>query len=150
MESKAGRSVHFTSQSNEWETPKDLFDKLDAEFRFSLDAAATPENAKCDRYFTFIQNGLAQSWGGERVWLNPPYGVDLHKWVQKAATEPSEVTVMLIPARTDTRYWHAYILGNEKAEIRFLKGRLKFGNARHGAPFPTAIVVFRNAEGDEA
>lgn len=134
-------SVHFTTKSNEWATPQEFFDKLNEEFNFTLDAAATPENAKCDRYFTYIQNGLAQSWGGERVWVNPPYGPDLGKWIEKAATEPSEVTVMLIPARTDTRAWHNWIFGN--AEVRFIKGRLKFGNAETSAPFPSAIVVFR-------
>lgn len=140
-EGEGMNGVHFTSKSNEWETPQDLFDRLNEEFKFTLDAAATPENAKCDRFFTYIQNGLAQSWEGERVWLNPPYGVDLPKWIQKAATEPSEVTVMLIPARTDTRAWHSFIF--DRADIRWIKGRVRFSGHKKDAPFASAIVIFR-------
>lgn len=134
--------VHFLSQSNEWATPQDFFDRLNEEFRFTLDAAATPENAKCDRFFTVNDNGLTQSWKGERVWLNPPYGREIGKWIEKASTEPSELTVMLIPARTDTKAWHEHIFG--KAEIRFVRGRLKFGGGQANAPFPSAVIVFKN------
>lgn len=147
---KTKQSVHFTSLSNEWPTPQDLFDRLNAEFCFTLDAAATPENAKCDRYFTYIENGLAQSWANERVWLNPPYGSDLGRWVEKAVREPSELTVMLVPARTDTRWWslfwdHENHKPFDGCEVRFIKGRVKFGNGSVNAPFPSAIVVLRNA-----
>lgn len=135
-------NVHFTSKSNEWSTPQDFFDRLNAEFDFTLDAAATAENAKCDRFFTWHDNGLAQSWKGERVWLNPPYGRDLGRWIEKAAYEPSEVTVMLIPARTDTKAWHQHVFG--RAEIRFIEGRLKFGGGGANAPFPSAVIIFRN------
>ena len=137
--------VHYSSQSVEWATPQDFFDGLNAEFQFTLDACATAENAKCPRYFTVRENGLAQRFAGERVWCNPPYGKYVAKWIQKCATEPSEVTVMLIPARTDTGAWHEYILG--KAEVRFVKGRLRFGGHKNPAPFPCAVVIFRN--GDE-
>lgn len=134
--------VHYSSKSVEWETPQDFFDKLNEEFRFTLDACASDENHKCDRYFTVRQNGLAQRFDGERVWCNPPYGKYIGKWIQKCATEPSEVTVMLIPARTDTGAWHEYIHG--KAEIRFARGRLKFNGHQNSAPFPCAVVIFRN------
>lgn len=121
-------SVHFSSKTNEWATPQEFFDRLDAEFNFTLDAAATLENAKCSRFFTEKDNGLIQSWKGERVFCNPPYGREIGKWIEKAALEPSELTVMLIPARTDTKAWHRWIFG--KAEIRFIPGRLKFGGGQ--------------------
>jgi site-specific DNA-methyltransferase (adenine-specific) len=132
--------VHYSSDKHDWETPQEFFDALNTEFHFTLDAAASAENAKCEKFYTYRENGLAQSWAG-RVWINPPYGSDISRWIQKAATEPSEVTVMLIPARTDTKAWHNFIFNN--AEIRFVKGRLKFGNAEANAPFPSAVVIFR-------
>ena len=147
--------VHFSSQSNEWETPQDLFDKLNAEFRFTLDPAATPFNAKCKWFYTKETNGLAQSWDGETVFCNPPYGREIGQWVKKAA-ESKALTVMLMPARTDTDYFHRYIYQNPNVEIRFLKGRVKFVNRSlpsyredgtfkmSPAPFPSMIVVFRN------
>ena len=133
--------VYFSSKSVEWETPQDFFDKLNDEFQFTLDACASDENHKCDRYFTVRENGLAQSFAGERVWVNPPYGRHIQKWIEKCATEPSEVTVMLIPARTDTKAWHRHIF--PKAEIRFIEGRLKFNGHKWNAPFPCAVVIFR-------
>jgi phage N-6-adenine-methyltransferase len=141
-------SIHFTSLSNEWATPQDLFDRLNAEFNFTIDVAATPENAKCERFYTFHDNGLGKPWKGERVWLNPPYGVDLARWVAKAASEPSDVTVMLVPARTDTRWWSLfwdYDLHRpvDGCEVRFLKGRVKFGEQNKDAPFASAIVVWK-------
>lgn len=129
-------SVHFSSATNEWHTPRDFFDRLNDEFGFTLDAAASVENALCDRFYTIDDDGLNQSWKGERVWCNPPYGREIGKWIAKAAVEPSEVTVMLIPARTDTKAWHQYIFG--KAEIRFVRGRLKFSG---GARTPTTAVL---------
>lgn len=132
----------FSSKSNEWDTPQKLFDQLNSEFNFTLDPCATPENAKCSKFFTKADNGLAQSWENERVFCNPPYGREIKAWVKKAAMQKKGLVVLLIPARTDTSYFHDFIYG--KSEIRFLKGRLKFGNSRNGAPFPSMIVVFRH------
>jgi phage N-6-adenine-methyltransferase len=141
----AMNDIHFSSKSNEWATPQDFFDKLNAEFGFTLDAAASHENRKLDRYITEDEDALTQAWGeNERVFVNPPYGRQIGKWIEKAATEKTDLTVMLIPARTDTKAWHEYIFG--KADIRFVKGRLKFGDAKHSAPFPCAVVIFRNGK----
>lgn len=133
----------FSSKSNEWTTPKDLFDKLNSEFNFTLDVASTHDNALCENHYTVDENGLQQKWGGN-VFCNPPYGREIGLWVEKGYKESlrnSNIVVMLIPARTDTRYWHDYIFG--KAEVRFIKGRLKFGESKNSAPFPSAIVIFR-------
>lgn len=137
-----GLDVMFSSKTDNWATPQDLFDLLDAEFHFTLDPCADLSNHKCPRYFTREEDGLAQSWAGETVFCNPPYGRELSKWIKKAADESCRATVvMLIPARTDTSAFHDYILG--KAEIRFIRGRLKFGGAKFNAPFPSMVVVFR-------
>lgn len=138
-------SVHFSSKTNEWATPKDLFARLNDEFKFTLDPCATPENAKCAKFFTKEDDGLKQSWEGERVFCNPPYGREIGKWVEKAhqSRTLTQVIVMLIPARTDTKYFHQYIYGKENVEVRFLKGRLKFGEATNSAPFPSMLVIFR-------
>lgn len=133
----------FSSKSDEWETPQKTFDELNDEFRFDLDPCADESNHKCEKYFTKEQDGLLQDWGGFSVFCNPPYGKELSKWVMKSYWEsqkPNTVVVMLIPARTDTRWFHDYIYG--KAEIRFIKGRLRFNNSKSNAPFPTMIVVF--------
>lgn len=130
-------NVHFSSETDLWATPQDVFDALNAEFHFTLDPCATPENAKCKKYYTREQDGLSQDWTGEVVFMNPPYGREIGKWVEKL----SEVGgVALLPARTDTRWFHDYIYN--KAEIRFIKGRLKFGGAKNSAPFPSMVVVF--------
>ena len=135
----------FTSDSDEWVTPKNVFDKLNAEFGFTLDPCATSENAKCPKFFTKEDNGLLQSWQCERVFCNPPYGRELPKWVKKSYEEVqaggAELVVLLIPARTDTSYFHEYIYG--KHEIRFLRGRLHFNESKQGAPFPSMIVIMR-------
>lgn len=139
----------LSSVKMDWGTPKDFFRELDQEFHFGLDAAASPENAKCERYFTPEMDGLSCSWSGYgAVFCNPPYGREIGKWVQKAYSEHVRggVTIaMLIPARTDTSYFHDYIYG--KAEIRFLRGRLKFedenGVAMNPAPFPSMVVIYR-------
>lgn len=128
----------FTSNTPEWETPQDFFDKLDAEFHFDLDVCANDSNHKCDKYYTQEQDGLKQKWEG-MVWCNPPYGREIGKWV-KACSEYGNA-VMLLPARTDTRWFHDYIYG--KGEIRFIRGRLKFGGSSNSAPFPSMVVVFR-------
>jgi len=133
----------FTSNTNEWATPQDFFDKLNAEFNFTLDPCATEGNHKCDKYFTEEQDGLKQNWDNEVVFCNPPYGTALKHWVKKASEARGGVVVMLIPARTDTRYFHEYIYQKPGVEIRFLKGRLKFGGATNSAPFPSMVVVFR-------
>ena len=132
-----------SSSTDEWATPQVLFDTLNATFHFTLDPCATPENAKCAKFYTKEQDGLKQDWGGEVIWCNPPYGREIGKWIQKCA-EHRGVAVMLIPARTDTRWWHSYIDKNPDAHAYFIKGRLKFGNAKNCAPFPSAIVVYTN------
>ncbi|TGY07114.1 DNA N-6-adenine-methyltransferase [Bacteroides acidifaciens] len=137
-------SVLFSSASDVWATPQDLFDELNKEFGFNLDPCALPDNAKCEKYFTPEINGLSQCWGGYVVFCNPPYGRQIYDWVKKCYEEsrkPGTTVVMLIPARTDTRYFHEFIYHKAK-EIRFIKGRLKFGNAKNAAPFPSMIVIF--------
>jgi site-specific DNA-methyltransferase (adenine-specific) len=137
----------FSSQNDVWATPQAFFDKLNDEFRFTLDACALPENAKCKLFFTPQDDGLVQDWSGNIVFVNPPYGRKIAAWVEKCYQESRKENtkvVMLIPARTDTAYFHKFIYG--KAEIRFVKGRLKFGNASNGAPFPSMIVVFDKPE----
>lgn len=134
----------FTSNAEEWATPQAFFDELNKEFHFTLDPCATPENAKCARYFTKEQDGLAQSWRGERVFCNPPYGREISKWIEKGTNEirgGCQIVVMLIHARTDTKWFHEYIYG--KHEIRFVRGRLHFNESKAGAPFPSMVVVMR-------
>ena len=137
----------FSSKTNDWATPQDFFDKLNLEFRFTLDPCADASNHKCARYYDREQDGLSRDWEGERVFCNPPYGKEIGKWVQKSFEESKKkntLVVMLIPARTDTKYFHDYIYG--KAEIRFIRGRLKFGNSKTAAPFPSMVVIFNNKE----
>ena len=112
-------------------------------WHFTLDAAASDENAKCARYFTAADDGLVKSWAGERVWLNPPYGRALPAWIAKAYRESlrGALVVMPIPARTDTAAWHDYIFPHA-SEVIFLRGRLKFGGSDASAPFPSVIVRF--------
>lgn len=131
----------FSSKSNEWETPQVLYEQLNEEFKFTLDPCSTDKNAKCNKHYTTKDNGLEQDWSGETVFCNPPYGRELPKWIKKCADSKTKV-VMLIPARTDTKAFHEYIYG--KAEIRFLKGRLKFSGSKNSAPFPSMIVIFNN------
>ena len=134
----------FSSKSDLWATPQEFFDELNAEFNFTLDPCATPENAKCKKYYTKVEDGLKQDWSGEIVFCNPPYGREIGKWVKKCyeeAQKPDTIVVMLIPARTDTSYFHDYIYKKAK-EIRFIRGRLKFGNSKNSAPFPSMVVVF--------
>lgn len=136
--------VLFSSATDMWETPKDFFDELNREFDFNLDPCAVESNAKCSKFFTPEVNGLNQSWGGCRVFCNPPYGRQIYDWVRKCYNEskkPDTLVVMLIPARTDTRYFHDFIYHKAK-EIRFIRGRLKFGGSKNAAPFPSMIVIF--------
>lgn len=141
------RDVLFSSKSDLWSTPQDFFDKLNDEFHFSLDACAIPENAKCQQYYTPADDGLAKPWAGV-VWCNPPYGRQIGRWVEKAhySTYSGVTTVMLLPARTDTKWFHDYIFAPQH-EIRFVRGRLKFGGSKNSAPFPSVIVVFRPRRG---
>lgn len=136
--------VLYSSKEEKWATPQDFFDKLNEEFHFTLDVAASPDNAKCPVYFTEEQDGLAQSWEGYTVWCNPPYCRKTGLWVKKAYEEHQRTgctVVMLLPSRTDVKWFHDYILG--KAEIRFIKGRLKFGGSKNSAPFPSIVVIYR-------
>jgi phage N-6-adenine-methyltransferase len=137
-----GTSVHFSSATAEWSTPQELFDELDAEFDFELDVCATAGNAKCNRYFTQADDGLAQKWRGV-CWMNPPYGAGIGAWVRKAYESSllGATVVCLLPARTDTRWWQDCCAAGE---VRFLRGRLRFNGANTGAPFPSAVVVFRH------
>lgn len=134
--------VMFSSDDMTWETPWELFLKLHGEFNFTLDVCALPETAKCARYFTPEINGLEQDWSGNVCWMNPPYGKEIGIWLKKAYEESLKgaIVVCLIPARTDTQYWHDYCM--KAAEIRFIKGRIKFGHSKHAAPFPSAIIIF--------
>jgi site-specific DNA-methyltransferase (adenine-specific) len=126
----------------DWETPKDLYDRLDAEFHFNLDPCCTLANRKCSRYFTEEVDGLDQDWGNSRVFVNPPYS-HLERWTQKCYEEAQKgsLVVGLLPARTDTRWFWEYIYP-DKAQIRFIKGRLKFGDGKGSAPFPSMIVIW--------
>lgn len=134
----------FSSNSNEWATPAETFQALDKEFHFDLDPCATPQNAKCRDFYTIDNDGLKQNWGGRRVFCNPPYGREIGKWVKKCHEEsrkPDTLVVMLIPARTDTAYFHDYIY-HQAREIRFIRGRLHFNESKAAAPFPSMIVIF--------
>lgn len=133
-------SVHFSSKTNEWTTPKDFYEILHKEFNFTLDPCATKNNSKCKKFYTKDDNGLTKDWSNETVFMNPPYGREIKHWIKKAYDESLKgaLVVCLIPARTDTIYWHTYCV---KGNIRFIKGRLKFSN-KNSAPFPSALVIF--------
>ena len=138
------KDVMFSSKKQDWETPQDFYDKLNDEFHFTLDPCCEVETAKCDKFYTPKENGLIQDWQGETVFCNPPYGREQKLWVKKSweeSNKPHTTVVMLLPARTDTIAFHKYIY--HKAEIRFVKGRLKFGNSKNAAPFPSMVVIFR-------
>jgi len=141
---RATQETLFSSESNEWATPDEFYNMLDRRYHFTLDPAGTDENHKCEKYFTEADDGLSRSWGGHNVFMNPPYGRGIGKWLKKAYDESRKIdtiVVCLIPSRTDTKYWHDYCM--KANEIYFVKGRLKFGDATAGAPFPSAIIVFR-------
>lgn len=140
------RDVYASSATCEWETPQDFFDKLNAEYHFELDVCATAENAKCERYFTKEQDALKQEWTGT-CWMNPPYGKEIGNFMRKAYESMLEgaTVVCLVPARTDTAWWHEYAM---KGEITFIRGRLKFGGKKNNAPFPSAVVVFKKSKED--
>jgi len=138
----------FSSKTDLWSTPQDFFDKMNERFSFTIDVCATAENAKCHAYFTEETDGLKQDWRGV-VWCNPPYGKQIGEWIKKGyeASINGSTVVMLLPARTDTRYFHDYCI---KGEIEFIKGRLKFGGNKNAAPFPSMIVVFSPKSANEA
>ena len=131
----------MSSASREWRTPRALFAALHAQHCFTLDAAASAENAQLPRYFTEANDGLRQVWAPHRVWLNPPYGRMVPMWLAKAVTERTLV-VVLVPARTDTAWWHEWVLP-KATEVAYVRGRLTFEGARSSAPFPSAIVTFQ-------
>ena len=139
-------SLMFSSKDITWTTPQDFFEKLNKEFNFTLDPCCVPNTAKCNTYFTPETDGLKQSWQGYTVFMNPPYGREIGKWLEKAYKESLKgiTVVCLIPSRTDTKYWHDFCM--KAAEIRFVKGRLKFGDSNNSAPFPSAVVVFKQSE----
>ena len=136
------KELMFSSKTDMWSTPQDLFDRLNLVFRFDVDVCALQNNAKCRNYYNPDDNGLTKDWCGV-CFMNPPYGREISKWVEKAygsAKENGATVVCLLPARVDTRWWHDYC---SKGEIYFIRGRLKFGNCTNNAPFPSAVVVFR-------
>lgn len=146
------RSLMFSSKRQDWATPEDIFNELNKEFNFTLDPCCSELTKKCEKYYTIETDGLSKSWEGERVFVNPPFGREQAAWIKKGFEEsmkPNTIVVFLIPARTDTRAFHNYIYG--KAEIRFIKGRLKFINPSSNtpkekwtaAPFPSMIVIFK-------
>jgi phage N-6-adenine-methyltransferase len=139
-------AVGFKSTSGEWDTPQTFYDKLNKGFGFSLDPCATRGNTKCKKYFTEAQNGLLQDWGGHRVFVNPPYGRNIGDWIKKGleeSTKPHTTVVILVPARTDTRWWHDYVM--KAKEVHLVRGRLTFGASTSPAPFPSAVIVFHTA-----
>ncbi len=135
-------SALYIAETDEWETPQDFFNRLAKEFRFTLDVCASNKNTKCKRHFTKRQDGLSKKWTGV-CWMNPPYGTEINKWVRKAyqSARTGATVVCLIPARTDTRWWHNFVM--RSSEIRLIEGRLRFGGSVENAPFPSAIVIFR-------
>jgi phage N-6-adenine-methyltransferase len=133
--------VMFSSETDLWSTPQALFDELDRVYQFTLDPCSTKENHKVYNFYTEKEDGLSKNWDGENVFMNPPYGREIGKWIKKASESKNGIVVCLLPARTDTKWFHDYIYG--KAEIRFIKGRLKFGDSKNSAPFPSMIVIFK-------
>jgi len=141
------QSLMFSSATDMWSTPHDFFETVNKVFHFDIDVCASADNAKCSRFYTQEDDGLAQQWFGT-CWMNPPYGRGIAAWVSKAywsAKQNGATVVCLLPARTDTRWWHDFCA---KGEVVFLKGRLKFGGAKNGAPFPSALCVFRPGVSD--
>jgi len=136
----------FSSENNTWETPQWLFEILNEEFKFTLDVCADINTNKCEKFFDVKKNGLVQDWSKDICWMNPPYNQS-KLWIKKAYEEAQKgaVVVALLPARTDTIAFHEYIYGQQ--EIRFIKGRLKFGKSKNSAPFPSMLVIFRQNEG---
>jgi len=135
----------FSSRTEEWETPNYVFNSLNKEFRFQIDVCATAENAKCKKYFDKKADGLKSEWSPFRCWMNPSYGRSISSWMKKAFNESQRgaLVVCLIPSRSDTKWWHNWVM--KSSEIRFVSGRLNFGNSKNSAPFPSCIVLFEFA-----
>lgn len=135
----------LSSSTDQWATPRAFFDQWDARFRFELDVCADAQNAKCRRYFDVHDDGLAQEWAPFRCWMNPPYGREIGRWMAKALEESRRgaLVVCLVPARTDTAWWHEYAM---HGRVVFVRGRLRFGEAKNSAPFPSAVVIFPRIE----
>ena len=136
----------FSSAKDDWETPQEFFDRYDNIYHFTLDAASSDQNAKCVQHYTAETDGLHNSWGGQTVWLNPPYGRTIGDWVRKAYEESQKqntTVVCLLPARTDTKWFHDYC---KHGEIEFIRGRLRFGSSKNSAPFPSMVVVFKSSD----
>lgn len=144
----------YNGHGREWETPPEVFQPLNQEFGFTLDACATPANAKCPRYFTESQNGLEQSWAGEVVFLNPPYGKEIPPWTRKAreaAANHGATVVALLPASCDLRWWHEDVVN--RAEVRYLRGRVRWltgGPYRASGFFASVVVIWRPPGGLDA
>jgi len=132
-----------SSKSNEWATPQDFFNELNDEFKFTLDPCSTDENCKCLKHYTLGDDGLSKDWSNDTVYMNPPYGGNTSDWIKKAYTESKNgsLVVCLIVSSTDRSYWHDYIFPYA-AQIRFVRGRLKFGQSASTAPFASAVVIF--------
>ena len=141
---KETQQTMFSSKTGNWATPQEFYDKLNWRFGpFDLDPCASPHNTKCSNFFTKAEDGLSKDWGDSTVFVNPPYGRGIDKWIAKAYNEsmkPDTKVVMLIPARTDTKYWHKYVM--KASEVYFVKGRLKFGGSKTPAPFPSVLIIF--------
>ena len=138
----------FSSDKDDWQTPPEIFGPLHDEFDFTIDAAATAANAMRPRYWTVEDDAISQDWVGERIWCNPPYGRTQKSFIEKAAECRAEVAVLLLPAHPDTAAWHDWIF--PVAEVRFLRGRIKFVGGQHSAPFPSAVAIFRRKEEQDA
>lgn len=134
----------FSSETDLWSTPQEFFNEWNEKYKFTLDVCSDGINNKCKDYFTKEHDGLVQEWKGS-CWMNPPYGREIIKWMKKAYESSLEgaTVVCLVPARTDTKWWHEYAM---KGEVTFIRGRLKFGESKNPAPFPSAVVVFKGKE----
>lgn len=137
-------NVHFSSKTDLWATPQEFFKKYNEVYQFELDVCANSENSKCSKFFSIQDDGLSKTWTGT-CWMNPPYGKEIIHWMKKAyeSSLQGACVVCLVPARTDTKWWHEYAM---KGDIEFIRGRLKFGGSKNSAPFPSAVVVFHPAK----
>ncbi len=136
--------ILFSSNKEDWETPQWLFEQLNKKYNFDIDVCASDLNHKCKKYYSINENGLEQEWNGN-IWCNPPYGRKIGDWVKKGyeSSLRGNIVVMLLPSRTDTKWFQDYCL---KGNLTFIRGRLKFSNSDTGAPFPSVIVVFGGKE----
>lgn len=143
------KDLMFSSNTDLWGTPQAFFDRYNTTHYFDLDVCANQDNAKCEKFYTVVEDGLKQEWVGN-VWMNPPYGREIGKWVEKAynsvfINKTANKVVCLLPSRTDTKWFHNYCV---KGDVEFIKGRLKFGGAKNGAPFPSMVVIFEETNNE--